>query len=72
MNISDAKRVAFGSVPADTLQEYYDAWQWLYNNCVLLSEPDMMYIDKLICDGVLVPKDNYFKDGFTSTQDTAN
>ena len=53
MNIKEAKSVAFGSKPAATLQSYYDAWQWLYDNKVELEEPDLNYIDKLICDGMI-------------------
>ena len=53
MNIKEAKAVAFGSRPAATLQSYYDAWQWLYDHKVELQEPDLNYIDKLICDGII-------------------
>ena len=53
MNVKEAKAVAFGSRPATTLQAYYDAWQWLYDNKVELQEPDLNYIDKLICDGII-------------------
>ena len=55
MNIKLAKSIAFGSKPASTLEEYYDAWQWLYDNKVELSEPDTYYLDKLICDGIVNP-----------------
>ena len=72
MNTGDAKRVAFGSIPAITLASYYDAWQWLYDHGIMLSESDMIYIDKLICDGVLVPKGDYFNDGITGTEDTTD
>ncbi len=51
MNIREAKSIAFGSKPPKTLQAYYDAWQWLYDNHVALSEPDENYMDKLVCDG---------------------
>ncbi len=53
MNIKEAKSVAFGSTAPNTLEEYYDAWQWLYDNHVALSEPDANYMDKLICDGII-------------------
>jgi len=53
VNIKEAKAVAFGSRPATTLQAYYDAWQWLYDNKLELQEPDLNYIDKLICDGII-------------------
>ena len=55
MNTKLAKSIAFGSKPAATLPEYYDAWQWLYDNKVELSEADTNYLDKLICDGVINP-----------------
>ena len=51
MNIKSAKQIAFGTTPASTLEEYYRAWQWLYDNDVDLEDPDLNYIDKLICDG---------------------
>ena len=51
MNIKSAKQIAFGTTAAETLEEYYSAWQWLYDNKVELKDPDEHYIDKLICDG---------------------
>jgi hypothetical protein len=51
VNIKSAKQIAFGTTAAETLEEYYSAWQWLYDNKVELKEPDENYIDKLICDG---------------------
>ena len=51
MNIKDAKALAFGSRPSIDLDEYYSAWQWLYDHSVALEMPDIEYMDKLICDG---------------------
>ena len=51
MNIKDAKAIAFGSRPSADLDEYYSAWQWLYDKSVELERPDIEYMDKLICDG---------------------
>ena len=51
MNIKEAKAIAFGSRPSVDLDEYYSAWQWLYDNSVELEIPDVEYMDKLICDG---------------------
>lgn len=51
MNIKDAKAIAFGSRPSADLDEYYGAWQWLYDNGVYLNVADAGYMDKLICDG---------------------
>jgi len=60
VKIAEAKRIAFGSTPAESLEEYFSAWQWLYDNEVDLKQPDIDYLDKLICDGNVVPKDDYF------------
>ena len=51
MNIKEAKSIAFGSRPSADLDEYYSAWQWLYDNGVYLNVADAGYMDKLICDG---------------------
>ena len=51
MNVKQAKSIAFGSDTSGTLEEYYQAWQWLYDNKIELNEPDENYMDKLICDG---------------------
>ena len=51
MNIKEAKAIAFGSKPSADLNEYYGAWQWLYDNHVYLNVADAGYMDKLICDG---------------------
>ena len=58
MNIKDAKAIAFGSRPSVDLDEYYGAWQWLYDNQIELKEPDINYLDKLICDGIVVPRED--------------
>ena len=51
MNVKEAKSIAFGSREAASLEQYYDAWQWLYDNDVYLNVADAAYMDKLICDG---------------------
>ena len=51
MNVKQAKSIAFGSKPAASLEEYYGAWQYLYDKGVDLEIPDVEYMDKLICDG---------------------
>ena len=51
MNIKEAKSLAFGSKPSKDLNEYYAAWQWLYDAQVYMNEADASYMDKLICDG---------------------
>ena len=60
MTIKEAKRIAFGTTGAASLEEYHSAWQWLYDNDAELQEADMDYLDKLICDGNVVPRDDYF------------
>ena len=60
MNVKEAKTIAFGTSGSETLEEYFAAWQWLYDNDVELKEPDRDYLDKLICDGNVIPKDGYF------------
>ena len=54
MNAKEAKGIAFGSKESESLEEYYGAWQWLYDQKVELEEPDLNYMDKLICDGVVI------------------
>ena len=51
MNIKEAKALAFGSKESENLEQYYGAWQWLYDNGVYLNVADAGYMDKLICDG---------------------
>jgi len=51
VNIKEAKAIAFGSKPSADLNEYYSAWQWLYDKKVYLNVADAGYMDKLICDG---------------------
>lgn len=50
-SVKEAKSIAFGSRESIDLYHYYQAWQYLYDNKVPLSEPDRLYLDKLICDG---------------------
>ena len=61
MNVKEAKSIAFGSKPSHDIYDFYAAWQWLYDNSVELEEPDINYLDKLICDGNVKPKDGYFQ-----------
>ena len=60
MNTKDARRIAFGTVPASTLEEYFEAWQLLYDKDVELKDCDIDYLDKLICDGNVKAKPGYF------------
>lgn len=61
MNVKKAKAIAFGSKEAVSLEEYWEAWQWLYDNRIELTEPDIQFLDKLICDGHVIPSTGYFK-----------
>ena len=60
MTTKEAKMIAFGSSESGTLEEYYDAWQWLYDNKVELKPSDELFLDKLICDGNVIPREGYF------------
>ena len=60
MNVKEAKRIAFGTSPSISLEQYHSAWQWLYDNEIDLQEADINYLDKLICDGNVIPKSDYF------------
>ena len=60
MNVKEAKRKAFGTTPCESLEEWHNAWQWLYDNDVELQDADKDYLDKLICDGNVVPREDYF------------
>ena len=58
MNVKEAKAIAFGSKMSADLDEYYGAWQWLYDNCIYLNVADAGYMDKLICDGHITIEKN--------------
>ena len=58
MNTKEAKALAFGSKPSVNLEEYYGAWQWLYDAKVYMNEADANYMDKLICDGHITIETN--------------
>ena len=62
MNLKEAKSLAFGSKPSADLDEYYGAWQWLYDNEVDLRIEDLNFLDKLICDGIVEPKADYYNE----------
>ena len=53
MNTKEAKSIAFGSKPACSLVEYYQAWQYLKDNNISLGESDQHYLTKLIEQGVV-------------------
>ena len=55
VSVSEAKKTAFGSElnREVSLFRYYAAWQYLQDNNVTLEEADTLYLDKLICDGIV-------------------
>ncbi|WVQ00403.1 hypothetical protein [Synechococcus phage MC09] len=58
MNSKEAIAVVQGKRPTCSLDEYYDAYQWLYDNNVELELPEESMLDKLVCDGVIVTEEN--------------
>ena len=54
MNVKEAKSLAFGSRKSKSLLEYYNAWQYLLDHKVELSEPDSNYLQKLVDDGIVI------------------
>ena len=58
MNSKEAIAVVRGKKPTCSLDEYYDAYQWLYDNNVELELPEESMLDKLVCDGVIVTEEN--------------
>ena len=60
MNVKEAKRIAFGTTAASSLDEWHGAWQWLYDNYVDLEQSDKDYLDKLICDGNVITREDDF------------
>ena len=63
MKIREAKTIAFGSTPPESLSQFYEAWQWLHDNKIQLSDADAGYLDKLICDGLVKPYEGYSYNG---------
>ena len=57
-SVSEAHKVARGKKQSVGLETYYEAWQYLYDNNALLPESDQLYLDKLICDGVVLTPEN--------------
>jgi hypothetical protein len=55
-SIQEARDKASGTVPSLDLNEYYGAWQFLYDCNATLNTSDHYYMQKLISDGnVLTP-----------------
>ena len=54
-----ARAIILGYNPIASVNEYYDAWQALYDLGAELCETDSLFMDKLICDGVVLTPENY-------------
>ena len=59
VSVSEAKKTAFGSEVKREVSpvRYYAAWQYLLDNNIILEEADTLYLDKLICDGLVYTTD---------------
>ncbi len=57
-SIQQARDIARGVTPSVSLNEYYGAWQFLYDCNANLDSSDHYYMQKLICDGNVLPSGN--------------
>ena len=53
-----ALHIARGILPSESLEQWYQSWQYLSDNDCPLCESDKLYLDKLICDGCVLTDDN--------------
>ena len=55
LTISEAMSVAKGRAERQyiDLVSYYQAWQYLLDNDSFSEEADILYADKLLCDGII-------------------
>lgn len=58
VSVTHAYKKAVGTSQCTDIHEWVAAWQYLYDNNATLSEPDRLYMDKLICDGVILTPEN--------------
>ena len=58
VSVTHAYKKAMGTSQCTDIHEWVAAWQYLYDNEAELSEPDELYMDKLICDGVILTPEN--------------
>ena len=59
VSVTHAYKKAVGTSQTQDIHEWVAAWQYLYDNNAQLSEPDRLYMEKLICDGVILTPENY-------------
>ena len=59
VSVTHAYKKAVGTSQCADIHEWVAAWQYLYDNEAELSEADELYMDKLICDGVILTPENY-------------
>ncbi len=57
MNSVTALSIAKGQRVGVSIDEFYDAYQYLYDNDIELEAPEYHMLDKLICDGVIVTEE---------------
>ena len=57
-SIQEARDIASGMKPSADLNEYYGAWQFLYDCNATLDSADHYHMQKLICDGNVLTPDN--------------
>ena len=58
ISVTHAYKKAVGAAQCNDIHEWVAAWQYLYDNEAELSEADELYMDKLICDGVILTPEN--------------
>ena len=71
MPIDEALAIAHGYNEFCTLNQYYDAWQTIYDEEVALCESDQYYLEKLICDGAILTPENFSELGGTPVRGTS-
>ena len=58
VSVTHAYKKAIGTSQCADIHEWVAAWQFLYDNEAELSEADELYMEKLICDGVILTPEN--------------
>ena len=58
ISVTHAYKKAVGLSECKDIHEWVASWQYLYDNKAELSESDDLYMEKLICDGVIITPEN--------------